>query len=181
LSALRPGTSLKTVRLCATHSSSANAPYWTCALDSEAEKDISTEKKDSLVKMAGNIGKSVRLYNYTRTLKSKSEYATKMNRLSNQIFGEIKRPTSYESMKIVQRLSREPFECMEVHKTYYPAVEETTELMRLLRDYGLYRNEHEDFKEEMLRQRQLRGKARIRSKWKDGVKPEKIVDLRYDD
>jgi len=131
--------------------------------------------------MAGNIGKSVRLYNYARTLKSKSEYATKMNRLSNQIFGEIKRPTSFDSMRIVKRLSREPYETMEVHNTYYPAVEETTELMHLLREYGLYRNEHEDFKEEMARQRQLRGKTRIRSKWKDGVKPQKVVEFRYED
>ena len=32
---------------------------------------------------------------------------------------------------------------------YYPAVEETNELMRVLRDYGLYRDEHKDFCEEM--------------------------------
>ena len=38
-------------------------------------------------------------------MKSTSEYATKMNRLSNQIFGEVARPTSQEGMTIVNRLS----------------------------------------------------------------------------
>lgn len=45
---------------------------------------------------------------------------------------------------------------------YYPAVEETNELMRVLRDYGLYRDEHKDFCEEMQRLRVLRGKAKER-------------------
>jgi len=131
--------------------------------------------------MSGNIGKSVRIFNYARTLKSNSEYANKMNRLSNQIFGEVKRPTSFNSMRIVNRLSRAPYEEMEVHNQYYPALEETTELMTVLRDYGLYRDEHEDFKDEMERLRALRGKARIRAKWKDGIKPTKVVELRYDE
>ena len=46
--------------------------------------------------------------------------------------------------------------------TYYPAVEEANELMRVLRDYGLYRDEHKDFCEEMQRLRLLRGKAKER-------------------
>ena len=46
--------------------------------------------------------------------------------------------------------------------TYYPAVEETNELMRVLRDYGLFRDEHKDFCEEMQRLRVLRGKAKER-------------------
>ena len=33
----------------------------------------------------------------------------------------------------------------------------------------------------MERQRALRGKIKVRPKWKDGVKPEKIVNIRYDD
>ena len=35
--------------------------------------------------------------------------------------------------------------------------------MRVLRDYGLYRDEHKDFCEEMQRLRVLRGKAKERS------------------
>ena len=41
-------------------------------------------------------------------------------------------------------------------------MEETNELMRVLRDYGLYRDEHKDFCEEMQRLRVLRGKAKER-------------------
>jgi len=131
--------------------------------------------------MAGNIGRGVKIYSYARTLKSKSEYATKMNRLSNQIFGEVRRPTTFDGMRVVTRLSREPYEQTERWNTYYPAVEETTELMTHLREYGLFRDEFEDFKEEMERLRQLRRKSRIRAGWKDGIKPTKIVDLRYED
>jgi len=131
--------------------------------------------------MAGNIGKGVKIYSYARTLKSKSDYATKMNRLSNQIFGEVRRPTTADGLRIVKRLSREPYEQTERWNTYYPAVEETTELMRNLRDYGLFRDEYLDFKEEMERMRVLRHKNRVRSGWKDGVEPTKVVDLRYDD
>ena len=43
---------------------------------------------------------------------------------------------------------------------YYPRHIETGWLMRYLRHYGLYRDEHEDFKEEMERMRLLRGKAK---------------------
>ena len=44
-----------------------------------------------------------------------------------------------------------------------------------------YRDEFEDFKEEMERARQRRGKVLVRKDWKDGVKPEKVVKFRYDD
>jgi len=131
--------------------------------------------------MAGNIGKAVKIYGYARTMNSKSNYATKMNRLSNQIFGEVARPTSSEGMNIVERLSAEPHELKQYRNEYYPAVEEATELMSILREYGLYRDEHADFKEEMQRARELRGKPKIRSQWKDGVRPIKKVEIRYDD
>ena len=45
---------------------------------------------------------------------------------------------------------------------YYPAHEETNELMRHLRNYGLYRDEHKDFCDEMDRLRDLRGKNKAR-------------------
>jgi len=131
--------------------------------------------------MAGNIGKAVKIYGYARTVKSKSEYATKMTRLSNQIFGEVARPTSREGMMTVTRLSDEPHELRQYRNEYYPAVEEATELMSILREYGLYRDEAADFKEEMHRSRELRGKPGIRSQWKDGVRPVKTVEIRYDD
>ncbi len=49
------------------------------------------------------------------------------------------------------------------------------------REYGLFRDEAADFKEEMLRARELRGRAKIRPMWKDGIRPEKKVEFRYDD
>jgi len=131
--------------------------------------------------MAGNIGKAVRIYGYARSAKSTSEYATKMNRLSNQIFGEVARPTTQEGMTIVERLSSEPHELREHRTQYYPAVEEATELCNILREYGLFRDEAADFKEEMLRARELRGRAKIRPMWKDGIRPVKKVEFRYDD
>ncbi len=44
---------------------------------------------------------------------------------------------------------------------YYPAHNEISELFIKLRAYGLYRNEHEDFKEEMARIREIKGKVRV--------------------
>jgi len=124
--------------------------------------------------------KATKFFNYARTMKSSTEYATNMNRLSNQIFGEVRRPTSKNSMRLVERYKMEPLDQREDYIEYYPGVEETTELMRVLRDYGLYRDEHKDFKEEMERLRVLRGKNRVRVFWKDGIRPEKIVTPRYD-
>ena len=43
---------------------------------------------------------------------------------------------------------------------YYPAANEATELIAWLRHYGLYRSEFEDFKEEMQRLRELKGKTK---------------------
>jgi len=130
--------------------------------------------------MAGVVSKATKFYTYARTMKSQTEYATRMKRLSNQIFGEVRRPTSINSLRVVDKLSKEPLEQREDWIQFYPAVEETTELMRVLRDYGLFRDEHKDFKEEMERLRALRGKSRVRAKWPGGVRPEKIIHIRYD-
>lgn len=43
---------------------------------------------------------------------------------------------------------------------YYPRHVETDKLMLRLREYGLFRDEHQDFKEEMKRLRELRGKVK---------------------
>ena len=44
-------------------------------------------------------------------------------------------------MELVKKFSCQPLEQREDWVTYYPATEETTELMRLLREYGLYRSD----------------------------------------
>jgi len=124
--------------------------------------------------------KVTKIFTYARTATSKTNYATKMKRLSNEIFGEVRRPMNKSQEELVKRFSVQPLEQNERWITYYPGLEETNELMRNLRDYGLYRNEHQDFKEEMLRLRALRGKTRTRPSWKDGKPPVKIITPRYD-
>ncbi|CAJ1055712.1 S ribosomal protein S33%2C mitochondrial [Xyrichtys novacula] len=89
-----------------------------------------------------------------------SNYALRMARLSAQIFGEVVRPTDSKSMKVVQLFREQPmakrkevFDWYPQHKVYYSMTQK-------LRFMGLFRDEHEDFKEEMLRLRKLRGKGK---------------------
>ena len=127
--------------------------------------------------MAGRVvnTKLTKFFTYSRAAKSQSEYATNMKRLSNQIFGEVRRPMNPAQQKFLAKFQEEPKDQNEQWVTYYPAVEETNELMKHLREYGLYRwattglpslnyfrDEHKDFCEEMERLRTLRGKSRVR-------------------
>jgi len=89
-----------------------------------------------------------------------SNYAKRMARLSTQIFGEVTRPTDLKSMKVVELFSRQPLNKRPEIYEYYPRHIELTQLMRAVRFLGLYRDEHEDFKEEMKRLRALRGKVK---------------------
>ncbi|ROT61141.1 mitochondrial 28S ribosomal protein S33 [Penaeus vannamei] len=119
-----------------------------------------------------------------------------MNRLSNRIFGEVVRPTSVQSQRVVKMFAEKPLDLRPEITDYYPRHIETNSLMSLLRkvgkggkkegrkgegegegekeggreeerreekggrEYGLYRDEHQDFKEEMKRLRKLRGKGK---------------------
>lgn len=94
-----------------------------------------------------------------------------MNRLSNRIFGEVVRPTNSKSMKVVKLFSEEPRNQRRDIYAYYPRHVELGRLMQRLRDYGLYRDEHADFQDEMKRMRALRGKAPPEHKFKT-PKPE---------
>lgn len=96
---------------------------------------------------------------YVNLAKVGTEYARRMNFLSNRIFGEVARPTNMKSMKVVKMFSEEPLNKRDRIVNYYPRHNETHILMKKLREYGLFRDEHEDFKEEMKRLRALRGKA----------------------
>merc|ERR1712107_761835 len=95
--------------------------------------------------------------------------------LSNQIFGEVRRPMNDSQAALVQKFASEPLEQSEAWITWYPGLEETAELMRNLRDYGLFRDEHADFKDEMARLRQLRGKVKIRQSWKEGNRLRRLL------
>ncbi|KAF7989452.1 hypothetical protein HCN44_008126 [Aphidius gifuensis] len=85
-------------------------------------------------------------------------YAKRMNRLSARIFGEPTRPTKPRNMKIVQLFSEKPVNKRPEIVDYYPRVPEIGWMMYNLREYGLFRDEHRDFNEEIERTRILRGK-----------------------
>lgn len=89
-----------------------------------------------------------------------TNYAMRMNRLRNRIFGEVVRPTNRKSMKVVQLFSEKPVNKRSEIVDYYPRYEQTESLMTHLRNYGLFRDEHKDFKDEYERLRELRGKTK---------------------
>lgn len=96
---------------------------------------------------------------YVQLAKAGTTYARRINHLSNRIFGEVTRDTNEQSMKVVRMFAEKPLYMRHEVINYYPRHVETNELVRNLRAYGLYRDEHQDFKEEMIRLRALRGKA----------------------
>merc|ERR1719242_489026 len=57
-------------------------------------------------------------------------------------------------------MSRKPYELRKEIVEYYPAHEHITKLLAHLRAYGLYRDEHADFKEEQAKVRRLKKKKR---------------------
>lgn len=104
---------------------------------------------------------------YADLAKLTTNYARRMNRLSNRIFDEVVRPTNSKSMKVVKLFSAEPWNQRKDIKDYYPRHIEIGVLMTKLRDYGLFRDEHVDFQEEMERMRKLRGKGKKERKKRD--------------
>ncbi|XP_037089952.1 28S ribosomal protein S33, mitochondrial-like isoform X2 [Pollicipes pollicipes] len=98
-------------------------------------------------------------YSYAKLTKNATEYARRMNRLSCRIFGEVARPTTQTSMRVVKLLSERPKYKDPEYVDYYPRFKETYYLMIRLRALGLYRDEHQDFNDEMKRLRKLRGKG----------------------
>ncbi|XP_070493311.1 small ribosomal subunit protein mS33 [Chironomus tepperi] len=98
------------------------------------------------------------LYKYTELVKLQTPYAKRMQYLSNRIFGEVARQTNEKSMKVVKMLEEEPYHKRDYVVNWYPRHVETHLLMWNLRNYGLYRDEHQDWKDEMKRLRYLRGK-----------------------
>ncbi|XP_065200301.1 small ribosomal subunit protein mS33 [Planococcus citri] len=99
------------------------------------------------------------LYKYANLIRKNTPYAKKMRALSNRIFGEVIREDNNRDKKVVAMFSQEPIYKSDFYTKYYPRHPEIGRLMTLLREYGLYRDEHQDFKEEMTRLRALRGKV----------------------
>lgn len=104
---------------------------------------------------------------YADLTKIATNYARRVNHLSNRIFGEVSRPTNSKSMKVVQMYSEKPVNLRAEIHSYYPRHVETGKLMIKLRHYGLYRDEHADFADEMKRIRALRGKVKPERKYKE--------------
>lgn len=111
--------------------------------------------------------KYINLTKYAKIVNSGSEYSQRMKHLSNRIFGEITRPTTSKSMKVIKCLSEEPYYLRRDVIKYYPRHVETGKIMRNLREFGLFRDEHQDFREEMYRLREMRGKGRPPKKTKE--------------
>lgn len=61
-------------------------------------------------------------------------------------------------MKVVKMYAAEPLHKVDHVINWYPRHEQTHYLMKHLREYGLFRDEHQDWKDEMKRLRYLRGK-----------------------
>lgn len=97
---------------------------------------------------------------HSQEMSSVSNYALRMARLSAQIFGEVVRPTDTKSMKVVKLFSEQPLAKKKEVYSWYPPHNTYYALMKKLRYFGLYRDEHQDFKEEMRRLKKLRGKEK---------------------
>lgn len=91
---------------------------------------------------------------------SLSEYALRMSRLSARIFGEVARHTDSKSMKVVNMFREQPLAKKKETYDWYPNHNTYFALMGTLRFLGLYRDEHQDFKDEQRRLKKLRGKVK---------------------
>ncbi|KAG8240142.1 hypothetical protein J437_LFUL017732 [Ladona fulva] len=68
-----------------------------------------------------------------------TDYARRMGRLRNRIFGEVVRPETRRTAKVVNMLSVKPVHLRPEIVQYYPRHIETHLLMKKLRFYGLFR------------------------------------------
>lgn len=89
--------------------------------------------------------------------------------------GEVSRPTNDKSMKVVKLFAAKPLQKKKYFVNWYPRHWETGYMMMKLRKYGLFRDEHQDFKEEMIRLRTLRGKPPHRKELKPGQQPKNRI------
>merc|ERR1711860_81031 len=98
-----------------------------------------------------------------------------MARLSARIFGEVARPESLKSKKVVELFSKPYYHEKKEVTNLYPRHHVIKDFFGKLRHNGLYRDEHLDFVEEMERQRTARGKGKIvhRLKYEEKLKAQK--------
>ncbi|KAH9508157.1 28S ribosomal protein S33, mitochondrial [Bulinus truncatus] len=89
-----------------------------------------------------------------------SEYARRLAFLSSRIFGEVFKGTTSKNQKIVHQMASKPLHKDNFVVNYYPPYYKLDLAFQNLRYHGLYRDEHQDFIEEMTRLRILRGKIK---------------------
>ncbi|CAL1527032.1 unnamed protein product [Lymnaea stagnalis] len=89
-----------------------------------------------------------------------SEYARRLAFLSTRIFGEVMKGTTYRNEKIVKQMAAKPLHQDNFVVNYYPPYMKLDLTFKNLRQHGLFRDEHQDFIDEMNRQRTLRGKIK---------------------
>ncbi|KAK9975827.1 hypothetical protein ABG768_021060 [Culter alburnus] len=89
-----------------------------------------------------------------------SNYALRMARLSARIFGDVSRHTDSKSMRVVGFFKEPPLAQRTEVYDWYPPHKIYYSMTQKLRYLGLFRDEHQDFKEEMRRLRKLRGKGK---------------------
>ncbi|XP_065068817.1 small ribosomal subunit protein mS33-like [Rhopilema esculentum] len=85
-----------------------------------------------------------------------SSYIRRMAVLSAKIFGNIPRPVSERSAKVIQMYKQKPMG--QDRLNYYPPLDKFNVLLQKLRHLGIYHDEYLDFKEEMKARRIARGK-----------------------
>uniref|UniRef100_A0A5F8GLL0 Small ribosomal subunit protein mS33 n=1 Tax=Monodelphis domestica TaxID=13616 RepID=A0A5F8GLL0_MONDO len=98
------------------------------------------------------------LYWLSLEMSSLSEYAIQMTHLSALIFGEVAVPTDSKSMKVGKLFSEQPLAKRKETYDWYPPHNTHFAQMRKLRFFGLYRDEHQDFKED---QKKEKGKYQL--------------------
>ena len=84
-----------------------------------------------------------------------TSYARKMVLLGARIFGELPRPVSRRSQKVIDLYKSAPKK--ERIGSYYPPLKEYNSLLKKLRGMGIYHDEHMDFTEEIKYVKKLRG------------------------
>ncbi|MES1905381.1 MAG: Mitochondrial ribosomal subunit S27, partial [Paramarteilia canceri] len=99
-----------------------------------------------------------------------SQYAQRMKWLSNQILGKLVKSEhkditnkKADNWRVVRYFSERPLHKKEgIADYYYPPYQQIDHLMASATKYGFFRNEHEDFVQEMERQRNMRGKTKFK-------------------
>ncbi|OQR77264.1 28S ribosomal protein S33 [Tropilaelaps mercedesae] len=90
---------------------------------------------------------------------SSSSYAIRMAKLSARVF--VEHPPGKKTRRIHRLLSAKPNDLEKEVVNYYPPHHDWTRLMYHVRAHGLFRDEHQDFRDEIRRLRILRGKMPV--------------------